>query len=207
MCRAPASNITSLAGLVGVAPRVDLSLHGNFGMYTSGMCATGFSTFMSAPRGVYFLSLGPTAAIGGRLTVSTCGHTDDDTVLYVGLGCPTWFSTFQCVVGNDNGDDVGLPCASNAGASTVSITTTSRVYFVQVGGYTGSRVTTGLSWSYSPPQPTPSSTRSPIVLPSRTGSPTRTKTRSRTRTATGTRTRSRTATRTRTRSRTRKSKL
>ena len=80
MCGPPANNITTLSGLSGTAPAADLTVYGNVGMFTSGSCLRGFSTFLSAPRSVYFLNLGPSAMSGGRLTVTTCGETTSDTM-------------------------------------------------------------------------------------------------------------------------------
>ena len=155
-------------------------------MYTSGSCAAGYGAFAPGPRLVYLLRLGNATPVGGVLTVSTCGATAADTVLYLGTGCPTWFGSFNCLRGNDNAGDVaGQGCASNGLASTLRHVAASRVYYVQVGAAGGGSVVSGLSWSYA--LPTPSATAS------RTRSRTATPTRSRTRSATASRSRSRKA--------------
>ena len=180
LCRAPVSRITLLSGLNGTSLPARAATAGNAGMYTSGSCSSGFGTFFSgAPRLVYYLNLGGSVPLGGILTLTTCGQTSDDTVLYVGTGCPTWAVPFNCLRGNDNAGDVAgqAPCASNAAAATVSLTTTSRVYFVQIGGFSGTAVTSGLSWSYRVASASPSRTRS--ASSARTPAVTATKSRSR----------------------------
>jgi hypothetical protein len=150
-------------------------------MYTSGSCAAGFKSFYPGSRLVYSLYLGASVPVGGTLTVTTCGHTSNDTVLYVGTGCPTWAAPFGCLVGSDDAMPPAGPCGSNAAASTVSLTAAQRTYFIQAGGVNGAAVTTGLGWAYA----APSGSRSG----SRTASRTRTSTRSRTRSASRSRTR------------------
>jgi hypothetical protein len=198
MCKAPVNNVTSLRGTAGTAAPVDVGRYGNTGMYTAGSCSSGFQTFFAGPRAVFFLDLGAATPLGGVLTVTTCGHTANNTVLYVGTGCPTWYLPFGCRAGNDNAGDAAeqAGCDANPLASTVTLAPTSaRVYFLQLGGYLGAGVTSGLSWRYEPPR-SPSATRSG----SGTGSATRSRTRLRPSTA------SATASRTATRSRTRKPK-
>ena len=148
-------------------------------MYTSGTCSAGFQTFFPWPRLVYALYLDAAAPLGGVLTVTTCGHTANNTVLYVGTGCPTWDRPFGCKAGNDDAGGADS-CGSNARAAAVSITATQQVYFIQLGGFAGAPVTSGLQWRYAPPA-------------SRSGSSTRSATRSRscTRSPSGTRSRSR----------------
>ena len=75
--------------------------------------------------------------MGGTLTLSTCGLTSDNTVIYAGRGCPTSAADFACVAGNDNADDDGGDeCTENPGASTlVLFPTTARTYFIEIGGY------------------------------------------------------------------------
>jgi hypothetical protein len=173
-CKVPVANVTVLTGIRGVAPQVDVSRWGNTGMYTSGSCAYGFSTLFSGPRAVYQLNLGAGVPVGGILTVTTCGHSSTrtpNTVLYVGVGCPTWGASFGCIKGNDDAADggVGLSCAGNPLASTVRLGPVgSRVFFVQMGGYLGAPVVSGLAWTY---------TLLPAASTSR--SATRTRTRSR----------------------------
>jgi hypothetical protein len=135
------------------------------------------------------LSLGSATPLGGTLTLTTCGHTANNTVLYVGTGCPTWDRPFGCLAGNDNA--VGpAACGGNALASTVAVVAASQhVFYVQLGGVDGTPVTSGLAWSYAPPQ-------------LRSGSATRSRTRSRS----GSRTRSRSGSRSGSRSRSRKAK-
>jgi hypothetical protein len=178
--------VTALVGTAGSAPRLSTSSYGNPGMYTSGTCASGFPTFYPGSRLVYSLYLGDDAPLGGTLTVTMCGATADNTVLYVGTGCPTASYSFGCLAGVDDG--VAPPCASNGLASTLKIAASQRSYFLQVGGVNGRDVTTGLSWVYA----------APPASASRTRTPSRSRTRSRSR--------SRSASRTGTRSRTRKPK-
>jgi hypothetical protein len=151
-------------------------------MYTSGSCAAGFRTFYPGSRLVYSLYLGDGVPVGGTLTVTTCGATANDTVLYVGTGCPTVASSFGCLVGND--DAAAPPCAANGLASTLNVTAAQRSYFLQLGGANGRDVTAGLAWTYAPPPASASGTRTP--------SRTRTRSRSRSRSASRTSTRSRT---------------
>jgi hypothetical protein len=134
---------------------------------------------------VYALYLGDGVPVGGTLTVTTCGRTAADTVLYVGTGCPTAGVSFGCLAG---ADDAAPPCGANGLASTLKITAAQRNYFLQLGGVNGRDVASGLAWAYAAPPATPSGSR--------------TATRSRTRT----RSRSRSATRSGSRSRTRKPK-
>ena len=121
-------------------------------MYSSGSCATGSSAMWPGPRAVIRIDLGADVPLGGSLTVTTCGNTKNNTVLFIGTGCPTWSGAFNCKAGNDNtGDNPGEVCADNPRASTVRITSTSeRAYFVQLGGYGGTDVVAGLSWSFKP---------------------------------------------------------
>lgn len=146
--------MVTLRGLAGSSPPVDVGAVGSYGMYTAGTCRAGLSTFYSGPRRVFFLSLGDDAPLGGTLTVTTCGLTANNTVLYAGLGCPKWDVPFQCQAGSDDsGDAAGqAPCASNPRASTVTLrAVASRGYFLQVGGFDGAAVTSGLQWEYAPP--------------------------------------------------------
>jgi hypothetical protein len=170
-----------LSGLNGTSPAVAASTAGNAGMYTTGSCARDFGTFFGgAPRLVYYLNLGDNVALGGTLTVSTCGLSASNTVLYIGTGCPTWFGSFNCLRGNDNaGDIAGQSCGANAGASMLTITASSRYFFVQVGGAGGATVSSGLSWSYTAPRPSLTSSRSRTASPMRTRSVTVSKSRSR----------------------------
>ena len=157
-------------------------------MYTSGSCAAGYGTFAPGSRLVYRLSLGNSTPVGGVLTVTTCGLTTADTVLYLGTGCPTWFGSFNCLRGNDNASP---GCGANALASSLSHVAVSSVYFVQVGAAAGGPVVSGLSWSYAAPSATAAATRSRSATPSRSRS--RSATPSRSRTATATKSRSRKA--------------
>lgn len=143
-------------------------------MYTSGSCGGSFATFFTGYRLVYRISLGDDTPLGGVLTISTCGLTTNNTVLYVGSGCPTWSGSFGCVASNDNAADVaGRSCPSNPRASTVVFTlTSSRVAFVQLGGYGGLDITSGISWAYEPRSPSKTASRT------RTKMSTRTRTRS-----------------------------
>lgn len=146
---------------------------------------------------MYQLSLGAGVPLGGTLTLSTCGLTSNNTELLVGTGCPTSALAFGCIAGNDDAGDVpGQDCAANAGASRLIITgTTARVFLVQVGGYVGAPVRSGLRWSYAPPSPTssPPALRSPTRTPTASATRTRTSTGTRTRTASASKSRKRKA--------------
>jgi hypothetical protein len=215
MCGARAP-ITSLYGVSGSLPApVDLGgPSGVGGLYTSGTCARGLSALYPGPRALFFLDVGEGVPLGGTLTVTTCGATSNNTVLYVGTGCPSWSVPFNCRVGNDDaGDDPAAAaltggCAGNPRASTTLQTGVgARSYFIQLGGYLGAPVVSGLAWRYYPPPSasasrsvSPSATRSPGSR-SRTGSATRSRTVSTTRSASPTRFRSRSRLVTPTRSR------
>jgi len=179
------SRVAAQSGTNGTFHVSSSAIAGNVGMYTSGSCA-GFSTFFPGPRLVFRIALVDGAPLGGTLTLSTCGFTTNNTVLYIGTGCPTWFGSFNCMRGNDDaGDAAGQSCPSNPQASTISLVATSRFFFVQLGSSSGADVVSGLSWSYS------------VAAASRTSSGTRSRSASRTRTRT--RTRSATASKSRSR--------
>jgi hypothetical protein len=167
------------SGVSGAFPVASTADAGNVGMYTSGSCAAGYSSLAPGPRLVYRLALDGSTPLGGVLSLSTCGLTSGNTVLYVGTGCPTWFGSFLCLRGNDNAGDVaGQACPSNPLASTLSVAlSASRVVFIMAGANDGSDVATGLRWSYAAPSPT----RSPSRTSSRARavSATRSKSRSR----------------------------
>jgi hypothetical protein len=177
--------VTALVGTSGSAPLLSTASFGNAGMYTSGSCSSGYRTFFPGSRLVYALYLGDGTPLGGTLTVTNCGLTANDTVLYVGTGCPTWGTSFGCLAG---ADDAVPPCGANGLASTLKITAAQRNYFLQLGGVNGRDVVSGLAWAYTPPPASPSGSRSPS------------------RSRTTTRTRSRTASRSGSRSHTRKPK-
>ena len=146
-------------------------------MYTAGTCSAGLRAFYPGSRLLYVIELGASTPLGGALTVTTCGHSANNTVLYVGTGCPTWDRPFGCAAGNDNA--VGpAACGENGQASTVVVTTSQATYYVQLGGVNGGHVVSGLAWAYAAPATT-----------SRSGS------RSRTRSRSGSRTRSRSGSR------------
>ena len=126
-------------------------------MYTTLTCAVGYSTAVAGPRLVYRLILANDVPLGGLLSFSTCGLTANNTVLYLGTGCPTWYGSFGCLRGNDNGAPA---CGGNALASSLSHIAASSVYFVQVGEVSGAAFSTGLRWSYTLPSASPSATRS-----------------------------------------------
>ena len=163
-----------------MAGAVDLARYGVNGLFTSGACASGFSSYWPGPRAVFALDLGAGTQLGGTLRVTTCGATANNTVLYVGTGCPTWALPFNCRAGGDDAAEVaGESCASNPRASVVRLASaSSRLYFIMLGGYRGEAVVSGLSWSYTLPS---------SATPSRSG----TGTRSRSRSASATRSRSR----------------
>ena len=147
-------------------------------MYTSGSCPIGYPTFVTGPRLVYRISLSDALPLGGVLTLSTCGLTTNNTVLYLGTGCPTWFGSFNCLRGNDDAGSVaGASCAANPLASALSHVATSRIYFVQLGASSGAEVVSGLTWGYRVGSASPSGTRSRTA--SRTRSATRSRSRSR----------------------------
>ena len=184
MCGARAANITTLRGTSGTVPPLSLALNGSASLFAAGACVAGLSTFYPGPRGMFYLDLGAATPLGGVLTVTTCGATAANTVLHVGLGCPTSDANFRCRVGNDNAaDHGGAGCAANALASTAALAINSRTYFVLLSGYNGAPVTSGLSWRYAPPaaaSPTATRTRA-LASRSRSPSATRSKTGSRTR--------------------------
>ena len=158
-------------------------------MYTSGTCSVGFRAFFGGSRLLYALDLGSATLLGGTLTVTTCGHTANNTVLYVGTGCPSWALPFGCLAGNDNagaGVTVGPGgCGSNPLASSLTVTVTQPMLYLQLGGYGGEPIVSGLAWSYA--------------VATGTGSGTRSGTRSRSRSRTGSRSGSRTGSRSRSR--------
>ena len=176
VCRGLPQVVPLAAGTFGVSPVRSTAVHGAPGMYTSGTCASGLRAFYPGARLLYALDLGAATPLGGALTVTTCGHSANNTVLYVGTGCPTWDRPFACVAGNDN----AAACGPNAFASTLTITATQSTYFVQVGGYNGVHVASGLEWAYAPPSQSPS--RSPGRTRSRTGTRSRSQPASRSRT-------------------------
>lgn len=167
-------------------PQLSLAVGGSPALFTTGRCLAGWSTFYSGPHAAYYLDLGAVVPLGGTLTVTTCGASAGNTVLYVGLGCPTSDDNFRCRMGNDNAADAGLACAGgNALASTLLLTAiTSRSYFVLLGGYGGMPITSGLSWRYTPPTVSPSPTRTRTRTPTITRSSTRTRTKTSSRTRT-----------------------
>ena len=57
-------------------------------------------------------------SVGGMLTLSTYGLTSNNTVLYLGTGCPSWFGSFNCLRAID--DAAGAGCAGNPFASVLS---------------------------------------------------------------------------------------
>ena len=155
-------------------------------MYTAGSCAVGLGAFYPGPRRLYALFLGPGVPLGGFLTVTTCGHTTNDTVIYVGTGCPTWAQPFGCRAGNDNA--AGPACGGNGLASSVSVLATQATYYLQLGGVNGAHIVSGLAWSYVAP-----------VTTTRSGSGSRSRTRSRSGSCTRSGTRSRSGSRSRSR--------
>ena len=116
-------------------------------------CALGaVPTIPSGEKLVYRLDLGPATQLGGALTVTTCGQSSADTELFVGGGCPTSAGDFASRASNDvSGCGLG---------STVTIPfVTSRVQYVVVAAFSGSRFSSGLRWSYVQ-QPSRSATAS-----------------------------------------------
>ena len=195
--------MTTLSGVAGNTSADAFNLAGPAGvagLYTSGSCAKGLSALFAGPRALGFLSLGSGVPLGGTLTVTTCGLTADDTVLYVGTGCPSWALPFNCRVGNDDaGDDPAAPaCPTNPGAATAVLSgVASRYLYIQLGGAMGAAVTSGLAWRYEPPGVTGTSTPSGAGTPTRTrssGVGSRSRTRSRSASASRSRSRSRSPT-------------
>ena len=140
--------VALLRGTSGISPATSTASTGNPAMYTSGSCTSGYKTYFPGPRLVFALDLGATTPLGGTLTITTCGHTANNTVLYVGTGCPTWALPFGCLVGSDN----AVPaCSSNGFASTVAFLVTQSNYFIQLGGVNGGDVVSGLGWTYMLP--------------------------------------------------------
>lgn len=160
--------VKSLAGQSGIAPPLSTTTSGSPGMYTSGTCESGLRAFYPGSRLLYALDLGATTQLGGTLTVTTCGHSANNTVLYAGTGCPSWDRPFGCVVGNDNSPTGS--CDSNALASTVSLTAMQATYFLQLGGFNGAQVTSGLRWRYNAPPTSGSGSRSSTLSRSRSRS-------------------------------------
>ena len=160
-------------------------------MYTAGSCAAGYKTFFPGSRLLYALDLGSATPLGGTLTLTTCGHSANNTVLYVGTGCPSWDRPFGCLAGNDNA--AGPACGGNAFASTVALVAQQSNYYVQLGGVNGVDVVSGLGWAYAPPPVAGSASKSCSRSRSRSASVSRTRSRS------GSRTRSRSGSRSRTR--------
>jgi hypothetical protein len=153
-------------------------------MYTAGTCASGLRAFYPGARLLYALFLGAATPLGGTLTVTTCGHTANNTVLYIGTGCPTWGIPFGCLAGNDNAA-AGACGGGNAFASTVVLPAVDQImYYLQLGGVSGAPVTSGLAWAYTPPA-------SASASGSRSRSRSRSATPSRSRSAAGTRSRTR----------------
>ena len=154
ICRAPVASVVTLSGVAGAtSARVSLARDGSPGLYTSGTCSTGLRTFYAGPRAVFRLQLGEGVPLGGSLVLTTCGLTSNNTVLYVGTGCPTWSQPFGCLAGNDDAQDAGDGCAGNERASTITLAAVgARSFFVQLGGYDGAAaVVSGLRWNYTLP--------------------------------------------------------
>ncbi len=186
-----------LVGTSGVAPPLSTAVAGQPAMYTVGSCAAGLGAFYPGSRLLYALFLGPATLPGGVLTITTCGHTANNTVLYVGVGCPVWAQPFGCRAGNDNA--VAPVCAGNALASTIAVVVTQATYYVQLGGVHGEDVVSGLGWRYSAPTSPPTGTSTARPSPKRTR--TRGTSRSRSAMATPSKSGSRTVTRSRSRKR------
>jgi hypothetical protein len=146
-----------LRGTGGSAAPLTTNKHGNTGMYTSGSCTSGFRSFFPGYRLVYALYLGARTPLGGTLTITTCGRTANNTVLYVGTGCPTWSVSYNCLAGADN----DATCGSNPLASRLVLRNVAQAnFFVQLAGYAGETVTSGLAWSYTLPSQSPAPTKS-----------------------------------------------
>ena len=185
--------VVVLGGTSGVAPPLSTRTAGRPGMYTAGTCTSGLRAFYPGSRLLFALELGTSTPLGGTLTITTCGHSANNTVLYVGTGCPSWALPFGCVAGNDHA--ASPTCGGNALASTVTVTATQTTYYVQLGGFGGAHVVSGLAWAYVAP-----ASRSPSGSRSRSRSGSRSLSRS------GSRTSSRSGSRSGSRSRSRKAK-
>ena len=175
-----------LSGTSGVSPALSTLTAGKTDMYTAGTCAAGLRAFYPGSRLLYALDLGEAVPLGGTLTLTTCGHSANNTVLYVGSGCPTWDRPFGCVAGNDN----AAACGPNAFASTLAITATQSRYYIQLGGFNSVAVTSGLGWSYTAATRSASGSRSRSRSASGSRSRTRSSSGSRSRSASGSRSRS-----------------
>lgn len=177
-------------------------------MYTAGTCSTGLRAFYPGSRLLYVIELGSLTPLGGVLTITTCNHSANNTVLYVGTGCPTWALPFGCLAGNDNAGDAGVgsvvttACAANPRASSIIVPgVLSRTLHIQIGGYGGAPIVSGLAWSYAPV-----ASRSATAPVTRRTTDTRSATRSRTRPRTASSSGTRTGSAMGSRSRTRKAK-
>ena len=116
---------------------------------------------------MYFLNLGDAAALGGSLVVSSCNHGGQLATVH-GHRLPRGPRHVQVPRAGDVAGQA--PCASNVGASTVTIVgTTSRFYFVLLGHEPGSAPPqASVAWAYAPLPATatgaPSCTRKTKVL-------------------------------------------
>jgi hypothetical protein len=152
------------------------------GLYTSGSCAQGYQTFSPGSRLVFRITISDALPLGGTLTLSTCDLTANNTVLYLGTGCPAWAGTFNCLRGNDDASSVaGMACPKNPLASTIVHVATTRIYFVQLGSSSGADVVSGLAWRYRVASRSATGTRTLSRSPSRTRTRTATRSRSRSR--------------------------
>jgi outer membrane protein assembly factor BamB len=190
------SAVRLLSGLAGSAPRASTAgpaaLGGLFVVPGGGgACATGYGAFPAGRRLAYAVDLPHDAPLGGVLAVSTCASAppSNDTLLWVGVGCPASAAAFGCVAGND---DAAPACGANARASAATVVGVARRrYYVLVGGAGGGDVTAGLRWAYAPPSASPSPLAEPRmgggVWASRSRTPSRSRSRSRSRTRSRTR--------------------
>ena len=128
---------------------------------------------MPGRRIVYRLMLSDTLPLGGTLTLSTCGLTRNNTALYVGTGCPNAAFYFGCLRGSD--DAGSAACPGNPLASQLSLRVSARIFFVQVGAWSGGDFVAGLSWSYVAPTAAPTTSRSRSRTRTKTATPTRTR--------------------------------
>ena len=76
--------------------------------------------------------------VGGPLTISNCGLSSADTMLFVGTGCPTNATSFNCVGSADDS------CGAQSQV-TISATTSNR-YFAMFAPYNSGVISTGMTW-------------------------------------------------------------
>ena len=121
------------------------------------------------------LDLGGSTPLGGSLFLDTC-NTNNDTQLWVGSGCPSLESNYNCFA--SDGDDPTGTCATSTDSWLEYDGVTTRLLYLMVGAKNGGPVAYHLNFTYVPPSATPSatpsSTRTGSVTPSYTPTSTHT---------------------------------